>query len=57
MAYRNLIAALVLTVLSVPANGTRAADAIYPDWKGQWGRIGPGNWDPTKPRGLDSTRR
>src|SRR5262249_29539281 len=26
-------------------------DTTFPDWKGQWSRIGGFNWDPTKPRG------
>ncbi|MEA2906852.1 MAG: hypothetical protein QOI12_4239 [Alphaproteobacteria bacterium] len=27
-------------------------DARYPDWRGQWSRMGGGNWDPDKARGL-----
>src|ERR1700716_1888633 len=26
-------------------------DAKYPDWKGQWTRIGSGQWDPSKTGG------
>jgi hypothetical protein len=53
MRCRSLITIPVLAVLLVSIGGARASDdAIYPDWKGQWGRIGSGDWDPTRPRGL-----
>jgi hypothetical protein len=41
------LSALLLTFASAAAFD----DAMYPDWKGQWSRIGGFNWDPTKPRG------
>jgi hypothetical protein len=47
--HRSLIwpfAALLLTIPSAAAFD----DAVYPDWKGQWSRIGSFNWDPAKPR-------
>jgi hypothetical protein len=53
MHSRSLIAAVAVTVLSLPSGGAQAADApAYPDWSGQWGRVGSGDWDPTKPAGL-----
>jgi hypothetical protein len=53
MRCRSLITILPLAVLLISVGVARASDAaIYPDWKGQWGRIGSGDWDPTKPRGL-----
>src|ERR1700693_4154034 len=52
MLCRNLIAALALAALSLPVGGAQAFDETYPDWKGQWGRTGSGDWDPTKPPGL-----
>ena len=42
------LAALCLTITSAAAFD----DATYPDWKGQWTRMGSGNWDPGKPRGA-----
>jgi len=50
MLHRSLmcaLAALLLTITGVAAFD----DAMYPNWKGQWTRIGGFNWDPTKPRG------
>jgi len=54
MLYRSLLAATALAIaLSTTAAVTQAPDDLnYPDWKGQWGRIGSGDWDPTKPAGL-----
>ncbi len=54
MLFRSLLAATVLAaVLSVTVAAAQAPDsAKYPDWKGQWGRTGSGDWDPTKPAGL-----
>jgi hypothetical protein len=53
MLCRSLIAALALAA-SLPIGAAWALDdaAAYPDWRGQWGRIGSGDWDPTKPAGL-----
>jgi hypothetical protein len=52
MLHRSSIVALVL-VMAVRAavTGVAAQEAAkYPDWKGQWERIGGGGqWDPTKP--------
>ena len=54
MLSRNLVAALALTSLCLSIGGARADDmSRYPDWRGQWGRLGSGDWDPSKPRGLE----
>jgi hypothetical protein len=51
MPYRASIG--VITALLFMITGAAAfEDAKYPDWKGQWSRIGSGNWDPSKPRGA-----
>ena len=57
MACRILVAApapvVALAVLSMPVGRAQAFDdATYRDWKGQWGRIGTGDWNPSKPCGL-----
>jgi hypothetical protein len=36
-------------ILGTP--GARAADTKYPDWQGQWTRIGTGQWDPSRTGG------
>jgi hypothetical protein len=42
-----------LAALCLAASGAAAFDdALYPDWRGQWSRMGGGNWDPTKPHGA-----
>ena len=47
-----ICAATVAAALTLPAASARADDAKYPDWKGQWNRIGGGGqFDPTKPPG------
>jgi hypothetical protein len=43
-----LMAALGATLFSAQAFD----DAKYPDWGGAWSRIGSGEFDPSKPRGL-----
>src|SRR5262245_66255660 len=43
---------LLALVLNLPAGGSTAqGDSKYPDWKGQWVRIGGGQYDPSKPGG------
>jgi len=51
---RSLIRAIALAAAAYLASAGAQAfdDAMYPDWKGQWGRLGGGEWDPSKPRGL-----
>jgi hypothetical protein len=46
-------AAVVLAVmLSIAAPAARASEPVrYPDWKGQWIRIGSGQWDPSRSGG------
>jgi hypothetical protein len=53
MAYRSTIAAVALvTALNLAGAGARAQDiSKYPDWSGQWLRIGGIQWDPSKPLG------
>ncbi|MEA2990527.1 MAG: hypothetical protein QOG83_3238 [Alphaproteobacteria bacterium] len=49
MVNRLPIAALALAALCATTAGARAwDDARYPDWKGQWDRIGGGMYDPSK---------
>jgi hypothetical protein len=54
MIYRSLAGAIVVSaVLCGSIVHSRASDdAKYPDWKGEWSRIGSWAWDPTKPRGA-----
>jgi len=51
MHYQNAIAAAALAAaLSLTAGARAGDDAKYPDWSGQWIRIGGVQWDPSKPR-------
>ena len=52
MLDRRSVGAIALAaVLSMATVGAWAHDeAKYPDWKGQWSRIGGVQWDPSKPR-------
>jgi hypothetical protein len=43
----TIAAAFWLTI----AGSAALAQTQFPDWKGQWTRMGGGNWDPDKPRG------
>ncbi|MEA2988591.1 MAG: hypothetical protein QOG83_1302 [Alphaproteobacteria bacterium] len=58
MQLRSSIASLALAaVLGIAAAVAQPIDAAksldkYPDWKGKWQRIGPGNFDQDKPPGL-----
>jgi hypothetical protein len=48
----TLAATLDLAMLTLACAEARAFDETrYPDWKGQWVRIGGGMFDPTKPNG------
>jgi len=48
-AVRSMMLALALCL---PAAISEAqSDSKYPDWKGQWVRIGGGQYDPGKPGG------
>ncbi len=51
MLLRSSISAVALASLCLTITGAVANDAKYPDWKGQWTRIGNGNYDGDKPRG------
>lgn len=46
------LSVVALAALALSIGSAQASDAAYPDWKGQWGRVGSGDWDPTKPPGL-----
>ncbi len=51
MAYRNASVLIWLT-LGLSLAGAQAQDlSKYPDWSGQWLRIGGIQWDPSKPLG------
>jgi hypothetical protein len=52
MLHRGSIGVVaVLAALCVTTCGARALDAAqFPDWKGQWGRVGDARWDTSKPR-------
>src|SRR5262245_57865134 len=53
MACRHSIGALALAcALAAAIAGTRADNAQFPDWKGQWVRKSAGTFDPDKPAGL-----
>ncbi len=54
MRHRRWAAALALAAASaVSAASARAAeDNAYPDWSGQWVRVGGAQFDPSKPPGL-----
>ena len=57
MLYRSLVGAIALAGMLVTGIGGAGAfdETKYPDWKGQWIRVGSGQgapWDPTKPGGL-----
>src|SRR3977135_1680169 len=44
-------ATVALAVLLMTIGGAQAFDETkYPDWSGQWQRIGGVQWDPSKPR-------
>jgi hypothetical protein len=51
MICRNSICA-VATLLLTMTGAAAFDDAMYPDWKGEWSRIGSLAWDPSKPRGT-----
>ena len=57
MLHRSLMSAIAIAAaLGLGMAGAHALDVTkYPDWKGQWMRVGGGQgapWDPTKPGGL-----
>ncbi len=54
MLSRSAVCSIMMAmVLNLPAGGANAQhDSKYPDWKGQWVRIGGGQYDPSKPGGL-----
>ena len=51
MIYRSLSCAVTSVALCLAVSAVLADDARYPNWKGQWTRIGNGNFDGSKPRG------
>jgi len=52
MSYRSPSASLfTIAALCLTAAVAQAfEDAKFPDWKGQWVRVGDGRWDTSKPR-------
>jgi hypothetical protein len=51
LSHNAIGAAALAAMLGLATAGARAADdARYPDWSGQWVRIGGVQWDPSKPR-------
>jgi hypothetical protein len=54
MLYRSSIVAIALAAAFTlrMADARAFADALYPDWSGGWARLGSGNWDSERPRGL-----
>ena len=54
MTGREAVGSMVLALaLCLSAAITKAqSDSKYPDWKGQWVRIGGGQYDPSKPGGV-----
>src|SRR5437764_639674 len=40
------------TGLGIHVGAQAFDDAKYPDWSGAWNRMGSGDFDPSKPRGL-----
>ncbi len=51
MLCRGQIAALATLLIAASAAAQTAPESKYPDWKGQWIRIGGGQYDPSKPGG------
>jgi hypothetical protein len=53
MAMRDgsLVGALILAALCCTSEAAPAADSKYPDWRGQWERMGNAGFDPAKPSG------
>ncbi|HEY7299589.1 MAG TPA: hypothetical protein VH684_16910 [Xanthobacteraceae bacterium] len=50
----RLVSIGAIAVLCLAASGAGAFDdALYPDWRGQWTRMGGGSWDPAKPHGQE----
>jgi hypothetical protein len=59
MRNRSLTGALTLAATLVPSSAAARAfdETKYPDHKGQWIRIGPGQFDPGKPPGQGQRAR
>jgi len=51
MAGRRSVGAIALAMMFAIAGASAQDQRQYPDWKGQWIRIGGGQYDPTKPGG------
>jgi hypothetical protein len=50
--HRSSTHLLIAAALAMTVGAARAHDeSKYPDWSGQWVRVGPGWFDPTKPAG------
>ena len=49
---RDRYGILLIAAVLATAPASARDDTHYPDWSGQWVRIGPNTFDPTKPSGL-----
>ncbi|HEY7300430.1 MAG TPA: hypothetical protein VH684_21250 [Xanthobacteraceae bacterium] len=50
----RLVSIGAIAALCLASTGAAAFDdALYPDWRGQWSRMGGGSWDPAKPHGRE----
>jgi hypothetical protein len=52
MLNRRLLGALALAAVLIATAAQAYDDALYPDLKGGWRRVGGAQWDPGKPAGL-----
>ncbi len=54
MFHQNSIksAAAVITLVLTACGAFAHDETKYPDFSGQWRRVGPTQWDPSKPPGL-----
>ena len=59
MTGRKAVGSMVLALaLCLPATISKAqSDSKYPDWKGQWVRIGGGQYDPSRSGGVGRRHR
>ena len=49
----SIVTIILAGVLATTVAGAQTPESSkYPDWRGQWVRIGAANFDPTKPPGL-----
>jgi hypothetical protein len=51
MHHGSPVSALAIAAVLCAATSAPAADSKFPDWKGQWERMGTAGFDPTQPSG------